>query len=137
MNDDNLNQNNMSLDNQNVFNPQLNNTGLQDNGMMNSIPEMNEGMDSTQVAPSEPTQSEPIIPQPQYTSIYGDIATTIVQPDVSQMNTNVPNTQETSVREKKPKSKNGILIAIIILLVALVAGAYVYLKFFSGVMPVL
>ena len=133
MNDDNLNQNNMSLDNQNVFNPQLNNTGLQDNGMMNSIPEMNEGMDSTQVAPSEPTQSEPIIPQPQYTSIYGDIATTIVQPDVSQMNTNVPNTQETSVREKKPKSKNGILIAIIILLVALVAGAYVYLKFFSNI----
>ncbi len=143
MNNDEMNNDsniNPSLNNQNVINPDGNNSNPQEPVMQTSIPTMSESaipeMNNSPIQSETPNSVSMMTDsQPQMTNSFTESVNTTIQPDISTISTPTPvvenNANVTEPKEKK--SKNGILIAIIILLIALVAGAYVYLKFFGNI----
>ncbi len=60
--------------------------------------------------------------------INASIGSNIVEPSAT-----LSESKPISIESPKKKSKNGILIGIIVLLILAVAGAFVYLKFFSNI----
>lgn len=143
MNSDSTNNNDFngtSLNNPNVVNPETTNNFPQEPVMQDSIPKMNESViPSVESAPivNEPAQNtvSSFTSEPEQTNSFGDMSNTTIQPNINVMSTPAQNLETSTNVEttKKSKGKNGILIAIIVILVALVAGVYVYLNFFGNI----